>query len=231
MPRRARVVGVGRAHHVVQRGNYRQNVLDSFEDFNQYCYWVREYQYKYRLEIISYCLMNNHVHFIIVPRTEDGLARFFNTLHMRYSQYKNCQRKKRGHLWQGRYFSSIIETRRYLLRVVRYVEQNPVRARMVENAWEYVWSSAGTHVGIAKDPIIKTVGLQMILEQLGGMSSWREYLSATEKEVDDEIRASTSKGYVIGSDEFGQEMEREMGVRLRPGNVGRPKKTATTTTK
>lgn len=224
MPRRVRVVSPGRAHHVIARGNYRQNVFESFEDFKQYCFWVKEYQQKYGLEIVSYCVMNNHVHFIIVPKDKEGLPRFFNILHMRYSQYKNGLRRKSGHLWQGRYFSSIIENRGYLLRVVRYVEQNPVRARMVDKAWDYVWSSAATHVGIAKDPIIKTVGKEQILTQLGGMVSWKEYLVGTDVAVDEEIRTRTSKGYVIGSEGFAKEMELELGVKLTPGKLGRPKK-------
>jgi len=223
MPRRLRVVCPGRAHHVIARGNYRQNVLEQFEDFQQYCYWVKEYQQKYGLDVVSYCLMNNHVHFILVPKDEDGLSRFFNALHMRYSQYKNGRMHKKGHLWQGRYFSSIIQERGYLLKVARYVERNPVRAKMVENAWDYVWSSARTHVGIDKDSIIKTTGYKKILDQLGGMATWKEFLSGVETSVDEGIRTSTHKGYVIGSEEFVQQMERETGIRLSPGKVGRPK--------
>jgi putative transposase len=224
MPRRLRVVCPGRAHHVIARGNYRQNVLEQFKDFKQYCYWVKEYQHKYGLDVVSYCLMNNHVHFILVPKDEDGLSRLFNALHMRYSQYKNGRMHKKGHLWQGRYSSSIIEERGYLLRVVRCVEQNPVRAKMVEKAWDYVWSSARTHVGIDKDPIIKTVGCKQILDQLGGVVTWKEYLCGIEASVDEEIRTSTHKGYVIGSEGFAHKMEQEMGTRLTPGKVGRPKK-------
>ena len=224
MPRRLRVVCPGRAHHVIARGNYRQNVLEQFEDFQQYCYWVKEYQRKYGLDIVSYCLMNNHVHFILVPKEEDGLSRLFNALHMRYSQYKNKRMRKKGHLWQGRYFSSIIQEYGYLLRVVRYVEQNPVRAQMVDKAWDYVWSSARTHVGIDKDPIIRTVGYKKILDQLSGVVTWKEYLSGVESSVDEEIRKSTYKGYVIGSEDFAHQLEREMGVRLTPGKAGRPKK-------
>jgi len=224
MPRKLRVVRPGHAHHVIARGNYRQNVLEQFEDFQQYCYWVKEYQHKYELEVVSYCLMNNHVHFILVPKNEEGLSRFFNALHMRYSQYKNGKINKKGHLWQGRYFSSIVQEREYLLRVVRYVEQNPVRAQMVDKTWDYAWSSARTHVGIDKDPIIRTIGHKKILDELGGMVTWQEYLSSEESSVDEVIRTSTHKGYIIGSEDFAEQMEKETGVKLTPGKVGRPKK-------
>ena len=168
--------------------------------------------------------MNNHVHFILVPKDELGLPRFFNALQMRYSQYKNGKTRQKGHLWQGRYYSSIVEEHEYLLRVVRYVEQNPMRARMVDKAWDYIWSSARTHVGIDKDPIIRTVGYKKILDQLGGGVTWRDYLSGTESSVDEEIRRSTHKGYVIGSEDFVKKMETETGEKLTPGKVGRPKK-------
>lgn len=224
MPRRLRVVCPGYAHHVIARGNYRQNVLEQFEDFQQYCYWVKEYQQKYGVDVVSYCLMNNHVHFILVPKNKDGLSRMFNALHMRYGQYKNERMHKKGHLWQGRYFSSIIQEHEYLLRVVRYVEQNPVRAQMVRHAWDYVWSSARAHVGTDKDSIIRTVGYKKILDQFGGVATWKEYLSSLEPSIDEMIRINTHKGYVIGSEEFTHQMEQEMNIRLTPGKVGRPKK-------
>jgi len=224
MPRKLRVVCPGLAHHVIARGNYRQNVLEQLKDFQQYSYLVKEYVQKYEIDVISYCLMNNHVHFILVPKEEDGLPRLFNALHMRYSQYKNGKMNKKGHLWQGRYFSSIIEEHGYLLNVVRYVEQNPVRAKMVEKAWDYAWSSARMHVGIDKDPIIRTVGYKKILDQLGGVITWKEYLSRLEFSVDKLIRENTQKGYIIGSEDFAHQIEQETGVKLTPGKVGRPKK-------
>lgn len=209
---------------MIARGNYRQVVLERVEDFEQYCDLVKEYQHKYSVEVMSYCLMNNHVHFILVPKEKSGLPRFFNTMQMRYSQYKNGKTHKKGHLWQGRYFSSLVQDDEYLLRVIRYVEQNPVRAQMVDKAWDYVWSSARTHVGIDKDPIIKTVGYKKILDQLSKKTTWREYLTGEDPTVNEAIRTSTYKGYIIGSDDFAEQMEKETGIRLRPGKSGRPKK-------
>ena len=175
MPRKLRVVCPGHAHHVIARGNYRQNVLEQHEDFKQYCYWVKEYQQKYGVDVVSYCLMNNHVHFILVPKEKNGLSRFFNALHMRYSQYKNEKKHKKGHLWH-------------------------------------------------KDPIIRTVGTRKILDQLGGMITWQEYLSKAESSADEVIRTSTHKGYIIGNENFTQQIEKETGIKLTPGKVGRPRK-------
>ena len=82
MPRIARLVAVGLPHHITQRGNYRQDVFLDDSDREKYLSWIQEYSNKYKLDILSYCLMQNHVHFIAVPEKEDSLAKTFNTAHM-----------------------------------------------------------------------------------------------------------------------------------------------------
>src|SRR5512139_3562363 len=104
MPRIARAVAVGFPHHITQRGNYRQSVFQSDKDYLQYKEWLTQYSTKYALKIWAYCLMSNHLHFVAVPLQGDALAKAFNALHMRYSQYANTKQDNRGHLWQGRFF-------------------------------------------------------------------------------------------------------------------------------
>ncbi len=145
MPRISRAVAVGYPHHIAQRGNYQQHVFEDEEDYIQYLQWLKEYSQKYSLKIWAYCLMNNHVHFVCMPMKDDSLARTFNTLHMRYSQYFNKKKKVTGHLWQGRFYSSSLDER-HLYAAIRYVENNPVRAKIVEKPHEYKWSSARAHV-------------------------------------------------------------------------------------
>ena len=145
MPRQSRLVIPDIPHHIVQRGNYKQEIFQRESDFKIYCQWFKEYSEKYCLETYAYCLMTNHVHFIVVPRTEDGLARVFNTLHMRYAQYINKRKGVTGHLWQGRFFSCLLDET-HLYRAIRYVERNPVRAKMTSEAWGYKWSSASEHI-------------------------------------------------------------------------------------
>jgi len=142
MPRHSRIVIPDIPHHVTQRGNYRQPIFDSDSDYEKYSSWFNEYAVRYRLEVLAYCLMSNHVHFIVVPSKEETLARVFNTVHMRYAQYVNKRLKATGHLWQGRFFSCILDDK-HLYRAIRYVENNPVRIKVVKKAWLYKWSSAG----------------------------------------------------------------------------------------
>ena len=120
MPRIARAVAVGIPHHITQRGNYRQVVFEEDSDYRQYLEWLKHYSNKYSLRIWAYCLMNNHVHFVAVPENEESMARAFNTLHMRYAQYSNAKRGDKGHLWQGRYYSTALDER-HLYAAMRYV--------------------------------------------------------------------------------------------------------------
>ena len=156
MPRIARVVGTGLPYHVTQRGNYGQPVFDDAEDREKYLGWLRFYSRSSGLSIWAYCLMTNHVHFVAVPAEgkENALARTFNQLHMRYAQYLNGRRKRRGHLWQGRFYSCPLDDA-HLYEAVKYVERNPVRARMVASPTDYEWSSARAHSGLCVDPLLE----------------------------------------------------------------------------
>ena len=172
MPRISRVVAVGHPHHVTQRGNYRQTVFETDQDYLLYLDWLKTYCQKYSLKMWAYCLMGNHVHFITVPMEEDSLARVFNTLHMRYSQYINDRRNARGHLWQGRFFSCVLDER-HLYAGVKYVENNPVRAGIARKADAYRWSSARAHVRKIADPVLSG---DCYLEKK--IKDWSEYLSS-----------------------------------------------------
>ena len=222
MPRRPRFVCEGEGHHVTQRGNYQQNIFENNEDFRKYSYLIAEYAPKYDITIWAYCLMNNHVHFVVTPKTKVKFSLFFNVVHMRYSQYKNLNKKKKGHLWQGRFFSSVLDER-YLLSTVRYVEQNPVRARMVNKAWDYVWSSARAHVNQDKGDIIK-IGSGSRILKMSGKASWNKYLEEYDKEENEIIRNKTLKGGVLGGEEFIDALECKTGIILRSRKVGRPRK-------
>jgi len=90
---------------------------------------------------------------VCVPYSETSLSRILNTLHMRYSQYFNKKMGVKGHLWHGRFFSSILYDK-HLYAAVRYVENNPLRADMVSDAKEYLWSSARDHIDVGSDPVI-----------------------------------------------------------------------------
>ena len=148
---------------------------------------MKEYSAEYQLDILAYCLMNNHVHFIVVPRKEDTLAKVFNTVHMRYAHYINRKRGLKGHLWQGRFYSCLLDEA-HLYRAIRYVERNPVRANMIKNAWDYQWSSAKQHIGKNDEVLIRLSVKYDMMKQ----SQWKDYLKIRDYKGDGDYKGDVS---------------------------------------
>ncbi|HTO61465.1 MAG TPA: transposase [Bradyrhizobium sp.] len=136
MLRLARTVFADVPHHVTQRGNRREQVFFTDEDRRTYLAWLKAYCDKHAVAVLAYCLMTNHVHLVVVPAGDDELERALKPLHMRYAQRINRRRGWNGHVWQGRFFSSPLDEA-YLWAALRYVERNPVRARLVRRAENY----------------------------------------------------------------------------------------------
>ena len=222
MPRLARNVFAGIPHHITQRGNRREDVFFSDSDRKIYLTWLKEYSRKHGLEILAYCLMTNHVHLVVVPETEKTLQEVLKPLHMRYAQRINREKGWKGHLWQGRFFSSPLDDA-YLWAAIRYVERNPVRANMLRKAEQYSWSSAAAHCGIKADGVLtksKTWGKKF--KQIADWSAW-----LAEEEEQDKLsllRRNIEKGLPTGSERFIKKLEAVSGKELRFRPQGRPKK-------
>lgn len=220
MPRIARVVAVGLPHHVTQRGNYKQVVFRDNNDWKRYLSWIQEYGSKYDLPILAYCLMPNHVHFIAIPGKEDSLAKTFNTAHMCYSQYLNRKMNATGHLWQGRFYSCVLDES-HLLTAAKYVERNPVRAGLVSKPWEWTWSSALVHTDGTVQSSIRLADLLEIVDM--SHTAWQQYLDSEDnKDAVNNIRKSTISGRPFGSASFIQQLERQFGRKLFALPKGRP---------
>jgi len=221
MPRIARIVAAGLPHHITQRGNYRQDVFSDADDFKQYLAWIKEYSLKYGLSILAYCLMQNHVHFIAIPIDNDSLARTFNTAHMRYSQYFNRKLRQRGHLWQGRFYSCVLDEP-HLILAARYIERNPVRAGLVRKPWQWEWSSAIAHTDPKENGPIELGDFFGIT----GISYdyWKKYIDSIEEiNILQSIRKYTFTGRPLGAATFVASLETKFRRRLCALPIGRPK--------
>ncbi len=222
MPRTARVVVPDYPHHITQRGNYRQNIFRDDSDRKQYLVFIADYSRKYNLNILAYCLMDNHVHFVVVPKEADSIARTFSIVHTLYSQYYNKKMNVLGHLWQGRFYSCVLDEKHFIA-ASRYVERNPVRAGIVRKPTEYEWSSAKSHVDYSSKQIIDTSLFFKYVEDF--RDKWGEFID--EKEKSDEIntiRKHTMTGRPLGGSVFIQKLETMLGIRLHALSVGRPSK-------
>jgi putative transposase len=220
MPRLARSVFANVPHHITQRGNRREDVFFTEEDRNVYLTWLQEYAKKHKVDILAYCLMTNHIHLIAVPSNEEGLHKMLKPLHMRYAQRINRARGWKGHLWQGRFFSSALDED-YLWAAIRYVERNPIRARMAKKAENYRWSSASAHCGLNHDALLTTKPTW--LKQYESIGDWSAWLAEGDDPENLEIlRRNAQKGLPCGSQKFVRKLEKITGRILQYRPQGRP---------
>ncbi len=220
MPRTARFVCPGVPHHVTQRGNRRGQVFFGDVDYRTYRKWLREYADRHAVEILAYCLMPNHVHLIAVPLRPTSLQKAIGQLHRRYAQNLNHHRSWQGHVWQGRYFASVLDES-YFWSAIRYVERNPVRAGMVLCAEDYEWSSARAHCRPGKDVVLNASDHWR--RQLAGVGNWSAWLAAgDEPGCLDELRARTNRCMPCGSTAFVESLEASSGRALKAPPRGRP---------
>jgi putative transposase len=215
MPRIPRVIAENIPHHVVQRGHRRQKVFLSDQDKILYLDILRGRAQQWGVSFWAYCLMDNHVHFVCVPRRSDALSKCFQEVNKAYARKINFREGWRGSMWEGR-FRSFPMDESYLFAAIRYVEQNPVRAGMVRRAEDYAFSSAAAHVGKEGDNLLEPFFLQ---DQIG---DWREYLTSGDDRYDG-IEEHLNTGRPFGSAKFVDDLEKILKRPLQKAKPG-PKK-------
>jgi putative transposase len=207
-------------HYITQRGNRRQPTFFCDEDYQHYLDLMAEWCGFHSVEIWAYCLMPNHVHLIAVPESADGLARAIGEVHRRYTRMVNLREGWRGHLWQGR-FASFVLDEPYLLTAARYVELNPVRAGLVKAPGRYQWSSAAAHVRGKDDALARVAPVLELAPK------WRAALARVIREEDIRVlRAHEHTGRPLGDEAFLTTLENGLGrilKRQKPGPKGRPR--------
>ncbi|MEA3546647.1 MAG: transposase [Thermodesulfobacteriota bacterium] len=225
MARLPRISPSGIPVHVIQRGNNRQACFVCDDDHGVYVGWLKEYSKKYRVDIHAWVMMTNHVHLLCTPRQEGGISRMMQSLGRRYVQYFNYENRRSGTLWEGRFKSCLIQAKRYLLEVYRYIELNPVRAEMVADPGEYRWSSYQINA-LGKISDLCTPHQEYLSLGNDSTARQRNYRELFAHQVDgellEEIRANTHKGMAVGSDRFKVELETRTGRRLKSKKRGRP---------
>ena len=217
MGRFARVVAVGVAHHITQRGNGKRYVLNTDADRTVYLGLLVENIRQHGASLLGYCLMSNHVHLVMIPNEANSLAFTMKHTHGRYASYWNARHGLSGHAWQGRYYSTPLD-RPHLWKALRYTELNPVRACLVSEASGWLWSSAGVHCGTASP------GLDVSMELWAkhwSPASWKAYLDGGETDADlRAVRQSTHTGRPLGDASFVRDLEEATQRSLSPKTGG-----------
>lgn len=227
MARLPRLTAPGLPHHLIQRGNNRQSIFVDEVDCLRYLQDLAELATVHGLAIHAYVLMPNHVHLLATPAGRDTLPRLMQALGRRYVRRFNSRHRRTGTLWEGRYRSTVVETDRYLLACMRYIELNPVRAGLVDQPAAYRWSSHRHQLGQTVDlPIAE----HAVYWSLGNTPFERQlaYRRLFEQEPEDEeiaaIRKATNRGWALGTGGFIEEIAIQSGRRAVPIRPGRPRK-------
>ncbi len=226
MARLPRLTIPGYPHHVIQRGNNREPIFSSPADCEFMLALLAENARKFEVSIHAYVLMTNHFHLLVTPDTANGLARMMQAVGRRYVRYFNDGHGRSGTLWEGRYKSTLIQTDRYLLACMAYIDLNPVRAGMVAEARGYPWSSHGHYVGLRRDKLITPHALYW---ELGNTPFAREAAYAelvhsglTAQQLAD-LTQSALYGWALGEPEFVAHLQNHTERRMSKALAGRPR--------
>lgn len=229
MPRMGRVILPGYPHHIVQRGHNKQAVFAEPDDYQYYLDTLAEFKDVYGIAVYAWCLMSNHVHLLVAPGEEvAAVGRLMKRLAGRQTRYHNRLEGRSGTLWESRYKSSPVDTDTYLLACVRYIELNPVRARVVATPEAYPWSSCRYrlarhgHAWLDEDPCYRALGANATER----VARYRRFLRAAIPEGEwTLIRDALQRGQLTGTERFEAQVARIVGRRIAKRGRGRPGKT------
>ena len=230
MARLSRYVIPGQPQHIIQRGNNRQLIFAADADYQFFRDALIEAAHKYGLAIHAYVWMTNHIHLLATPEKDDSISKVFQSIGRRYVQYFNHTYRRSGTLWEGRYRATVVDSERYLLSLMRYIEMNPVRAGMVAQPSDYPWSSYAFNALGQRDPNSNWLAAHSEYLRLGQSADAREaayralFSAAIVGEDLAAIRESVHKGWALGDERFQAQIEALTRRRAASKGVGRPRK-------
>jgi putative transposase len=225
MARLPRLTLPGYPHHVIQRGNNRQAIFAKTADYQRLLDLLDDNARQFDVAIHAYVLMSNHFHLLVTPQSSDGLPQMMQAVGRRYVRYFNDSQQRSGTLWEGRYRSTLIQTERYLLACMVYIDLNPVRAGLVAQAADYPWTSHGHYIGRQMD---KLVTPHPLVWELGNTPFAREaaYAELVQAGVNPvhqtALTQATLSGWALGEPDFVADLQKRTQRRVAKGQAGRP---------
>ncbi len=187
MPRKKRVWYPGAVYHIVSRGNRKNHLFRDQKDYEFYLDILRKIKEKCGFSLFSYCLMTNHIH-LQIQTEEVEIWRLMHQINLFYAKYFNYKYDLIGHVFQGRYFSKLIEDEFYNLGVSRYIHLNPVKASIVIKAEAYNRSSYPSYLGLREDDLLNKKPILSFFSN--NRKLYRKFVESEEinKELDQEIK-------------------------------------------
>jgi putative transposase len=229
MARLPRYVIPGQPQHIIQRGNNRQAIFAAESDYQFFRDCLVEAAGRFGLAIHAYVWMTNHIHLLATPAYEDSISKTFQSAGRKYVQYFNFAYRRTGTLWEGRYRATVVDTENYLLKLMRYIDMNPVRAGMVTHPRDYPWSSH-RHYAYGDEGLnhlwltAHDEYLKLDRDPKARREAYRALFKSELDAVDlATIRDSTHKGWALGSEAFQKEIEALGQRRAAPAPKGRPR--------
>jgi putative transposase len=228
MARRRRLLAGGVTHHVIQRGNDRKPIFFNDDDRILYLNWLSGAITRHGALLRAYVLMTNHVHLLMIVARALTLPRILQSLGRRYVAHVNRTYRRTGALWEGRHRSTVLDSDGYVLSCHRYIEANPLLARMVAQAADYPWSSYRHNAlgepdpPLVEHPVYNALGRDTEERRMAYRNRFEEGLGEDILRV---LRDATQQGWVPASEKFQAEIEAATGGRtVRPPRRGRPPK-------
>jgi putative transposase len=226
MARRPRLILPAVPLHIIQRGNNRTPCFAAETDYQVYLSLLGQYAAATACQVHAYVLMTNHVHLLLSSGSRDGPSVLMRRLGQHYVQYFNRRHQRSGTLWEGRFRSCLVEQERYLLICQRYIELNPVRARMVSQPGAYHWSSFRANALGEENPLITPhvvyagLGTHAAERRSAYRSLFQEAMSA---QLLEQIRYASNSNSPLGSEAFVSDTSRSLGITPLMPRRGRPR--------
>jgi putative transposase len=225
MARLPRLTLAGYPHHIILRGNNRQAIFIDTADFQRMLSLLQANAQDQQVQIHAYVLMTNHLHLLLTPQHDNGVPKLMQAVGRSYVLYFNKRHGRSGTLWEGRYRSTLIQTERYLLACMAYIDLNPVRAGMVAQVADYVWSSHGHYIGrqsqawLTPHPLYWEMGNTPFAREAAYAAMVQAGVSQEQQQV---LTSSALSGWALGEESFVRGLQKQTPRRVNPAKAGRP---------
>jgi putative transposase len=227
MGRLPRLIEDGLIYHAINRGNNRSNVFADDADHLAFLGALAKTKVRYPFSLFGYCLMTNHFHLLLQPEPGQSISRILQSLTVAHTWRYHKRHRTSGHVWQGRFKSPAIQDDMHLLVVLRYIEANPFRARIVQDLSQYRWSSFAHHGLGHDDPLLSPFPEW---EELGRTEAerrrrWRAKLRSEQDDNElTSVRASLQSGRPLGAANWVEAAAKRLKIELSPRPRGRPRR-------